>query len=450
MTFPEPRRLAALPSAGRLQPHNTEAEESLLGAMLLSGNAITDAITTVSADDFYRPAHGHIYNACCDLFARSEPVDPVTVADELRRTGLLDSCGGSTALVTLQAGTPTTTNAAHYARIVAEHSALRRLVAAGGEIAELGYGTPVDVDTALDQAETVLYAATHRRSTTPTTTLTESLSATIDRLEMLYEGNQVAGTTTGYRDLDALTGGLHRGELTVIGARPAMGKSILGLGIASHIAIQQHEPVLLFSLEMSTHELTTRLLSSSASVDLTKFRQGNFNEADWQAITNAIGRISNASLNTNDSANLTIMELRAEARRTQQRHGTLGVIVVDYLQLMTGRNQETRQLEIAEVARGLKQLARELNVPIVALSQLSRSLEQRADKRPTLSDLRESGEIEQAADVVMFLYRDEIYHPETADKNIAEISIAKHRSGPTGTIRLAFQGNHVRFANLVA
>jgi replicative DNA helicase len=388
------RRQPSTPAPGaRLLPHNVEAEESLLGAMLLSREAIASAAEICNSDDFYRPAHGHIYESILSLYARGEPADPVTVADELRRSGLLDMIGGSGALVTLQAGTPTTTNAQHYARIVEEHALLRKLIAVAGDIAEMGYSLPEDIEAAVDRAEAMMFDVAQRRTSDTMAPLRDLLGLNLDRLEMLYErGESITGIPSGYLDLDERLNGLQPNALYIVGARPAMGKSAFALGMAAHAALDQHKPVLFFSLEMSHMELTQRLLCSEAKVDANRMRNGKLLADDWPKITNAVGRLAEAPIYIDDNPNLTIMEIRGKARRLKAKLGDLGLIVIDYLQLMTGRaSAENRQVEVAEISRGLKILARELEVPVVALSQLSRSLEQRADKRPMLSDLRESG-----------------------------------------------------------
>ena len=438
------------PAGARLLPHNVEAEESLIGAMLLSREAIASAAEICSSADFYRPAHGHIFEAIMSLYAHGEPADPVTVADELRRAGLLDMIGGSGALVTLQAGTPTTTNAQHYARIVEEHALLRKLIAVAGDIAEMGYGLPDDIEAAIDRAEAMMFDVAQRRTTDTLAPLRDLLGLNLDRLEMLYErGESITGIPSGYLDLDERLNGLQPNALYIVGARPAMGKSAFALGMAAHAALDQNKPVLFFSLEMSHMELTQRLLCSEAKVDANRMRNGKLLAEDWPKITNAVGRLAEAPIYIDDNPNLTVMEIRGKARRLKAKLGDLGLIVIDYLQLMTGRgNAENRQVEVAEISRGLKILARELEVPVVALSQLSRNLEQRADKRPMLSDLRESGSLEQDADVVMFLYRDEVYNPESPDRGTAEIIVAKHRSGPVGTSRLAFLDHYTKFANM--
>ncbi|MHB1503158.1 MAG: replicative DNA helicase [Acidimicrobiales bacterium] len=442
-----PRRLQ--PVAGRVPPHNLDAEESLLGAMLLSRDAIAEAVECCTAEDFYKPAHAHVFSAVTSLYARGEPADPVTVAEELRRTGALEAVGDQSILLTLQVNTPSTANAGHYARIVEEHALLRRLVRVAGEIAELGYSVPEDVGMAVDRAESMVFEVAQRRVVDTMSPLRELLAQSLDHLEQLFErGEAITGVPTGYADLDERLAGLQPSNLVVVGARPAMGKTSFALGIVEHAAVKARVPVLLFSLEMSHLELTQRLLCSEARVDATRMRNGRLLESDWPKISDAIGRLGDAPIYIDDNPNLTVMDIRAKARRLKSREG-LGLVVVDYLQLMTGRHTtENRQVEISEISRGLKVLARELSVPVIALSQLSRNLEMRADKRPVLADLRESGAIEQDADVVLFIYRDEVYNPESADRGSAEIIIAKHRNGPTGVTQLAFVDHHTRFANM--
>ena len=379
--------------AMRVPPHNLAAEESLLGAMLLSKDAIATAVELVDTDDFYKPAHGHIFEAVASLFSAGEPVDPITVAEELNRAGLLEGVGGPATLVSLQAGTPATSNAARYAKIVEEHSLLRRLIRVAGDIAELGYELPDDVTKAVDLAESMVFQVAQRRVTDSTAPIRDLLGGTLDRLEQLYErGDALTGVPTGYIDLDALLSGLQPSALIVVGARPSAGKTAFALGIASHVALTAERPVMFFSLEMSHLELTQRIICSEARVDSTRMRNGRLNESDWTKINSAIGRLAEAQLWIDDNPQLTVMEIRAKARRLKSRVGDLGLVVVDYLQLMTGRSSaESRQVEVSEISRGLKILARELECPVIALSQLSRSLEMRADKRPMLADLRESG-----------------------------------------------------------
>lgn len=435
---------------GRVPPHDLQAEESLLGAMMLSATAIADAAGVVTASDFYKPAHGHVYDAVHTLYASGQPVDAVTVADELRRANLLEAIGGPAVLAQIMASTPATTNAGRYATIVEEYALLRRLISVSGEIAELGYSVPEDVTKALDRAESLIYEVNEKRVTDSTKKLSQMLSENLDHLEKLYEkGDAITGTPTGYLDLDSLLSGLQKSALVVVGARPAMGKTSFALGMVAHAALEAQRPVLFFSLEMSNLELSQRLLCAEARVDSTRVRNGQLQEDDWKKISRAMGRLAEAPIWIDDNPNLTIMEIRAKARRLKSQIGDLGVIVIDYLQLMTGRsNAENRQVEVSELSRGLKILARELETPVVALSQLSRGLEMRADKRPMLADLRESGSIEQDSDVVMFIFREEIYDPKPENAGQAEIIVAKHRSGPTGVVQLAFLPQYTRFANM--
>ncbi len=450
-----PRRL--LPSsggsgmpAGRVPPHNLEAEESLLGAMLLSRDAIASAMELCKPEDFYKSSHGHIFQAITSLFSQGEPADWVTVTEELRRRGLLETIGDPSVFVSLQANTPSIGNAEHYARIIEEHALLRRLVAAAGEINELGYSVPEDVSDVLDRAESLVFDVAQRRVVDSMTPLHELLGQGLDHLERLYaQGDSITGLATGYTDLDEQLSGLQPSNLIVVGARPSMGKTAFALGMVAHAGVKLNQPVLLFSLEMSHMELTQRLLCSEARVDANRMRTGRLLEADWAKIGKAISRMSEAPIFIDDNPNLTVMDIRARARRLKSRAG-LGLVVVDYLQLMTGRRgAENRQVEVSEISRGLKILARELEVPVVALSQLSRGLEMRQDKRPMLADLRESGSIEQDSDVVLFIYRDEIYNPDsTESQGSAEIIVSKHRNGPTGSTQLAFIGHHARFDNM--
>jgi replicative DNA helicase len=435
---------------GRTPPHNLDAEQSLLGAMLLARDAIAAAVETCGADDFYKPAHGHVFDAITTLYSRGEPADPVTVADELARADLLEAVGGLSTLISLQADTPATTNASRYARIVEEHALLRRMIAVAGEIAEMGYSVPDDVAAVVDRAESLVFEVAERRVTDSLKPLQHLLVESLDRLERLFDrGEAITGVPTGYADLDERLYGLQPSSLVIVGARPAMGKTAFALGIAAHAAVDARVPTLVFSLEMSHDELTQRLLVAEARVDSGRIRNGRLAESDWPKISQAIARLGDAPLFIDDNPNLTVMEMRAKARRLKAQAGGLGLIVVDYLQLMSSRaTVENRQIEVSNISRGLKILARELEVPVVALSQLSRNLEMRADKRPQLADLRESGSLEQDADVVLFLYRDEMYNPESADRGSAEVIVAKHRNGPTGKCQLAFLDHYTRFANM--
>jgi len=433
----------------RSAPHDLSAEESLLGAMILSRDAIAIALVACSAEDFYKPAHGHVFGAITSLYAQGEPADPVTVADELRRSGLLEAIGGSGTLISLQVATPAISSAGRYAAIVAELALLRRLIGAASEIAELGYSLPEDVANTIDQAEALVYAVAQRRRTDSLTEATELMQQVLDRIEARFErGEAITGLATGFRDLDERLAGLQPSNLIIIGARPSMGKTSLALGMAAHAAIRARVPTLVVSLEMSQAELGERLLAGEARVDLARLRNGQLRETDWSRIASAVGPLGSAPLVIDDDPASTVLDVRATARRLKSKDG-LGLVVVDYLQLMVGGSAENRQVEVSEISRGLKLLARELEIPVVALAQLSRNLEMRADKRPTLADLRDSGALEQDADVVLMAYRDEIYHPESPDRGSAEIIVAKHRNGPTGApIHLAFLDYCAHFADM--
>ncbi|MDQ4132229.1 MAG: replicative DNA helicase [Actinomycetota bacterium] len=434
----------------RVPPHSLEAEESLLGAMLLSRDAIVAAVEArLTPGDFYKPAHGHIFDAITSLYGQGEPADPVTVAETLRRADVLEAVGGGAVLISLQAGTPAIGNAARYARIVEEYSLLRRLIAVANQIAEIGYRPAGDVSAAVDYAESLVFEVAQRRVTDSMLPIRQLLERHLDHIEALYErGQDITGIPTGFVDLDQMLAGLQPSNLVIVGGRPGMGKTSMALGMASHAALAANQPVLIFSLEMSHLELTQRLMCAEARVDATRMRNGRLLETDWPKISNAVGKLAEAPILIDDNPHLTVMEIRAKARRLKSREG-LGMIVIDYLQLMTGRpDAENRQVEVSEISRGLKILARELEVPVIALSQLSRNLENRADKRPVLADLRESGSLEQDSDVVLFLYRDELYNRDSPDRGTAEIIVAKHRNGPTGITQVAFLEQYTRFANM--
>lgn len=439
------------PTDSVLLPHNSDAEESVLGAMLLAPRAIIDVTDIITANDFYSPRNGHIFQAIINVDLRGGHPDAVTVAEELARQGLLDMCGGARTLVNLQAGTPTITGAAYYAKIVNEHAQLRRMIGAANDITQLGYSLPHDVPAAVDQAEQILFEAAGHVRRTGISTLEEVLGIGLDRLEKLYDsGETITGAATGFNELDKSLLGLQPGALYIVGARPAMGKSAFALNLASHAALRAHVTTLFVSLEMSEVDLTNRLLAAETQVPLDRLLSGRLNELDWQRITAGVSRLAGAPLRFLCTSNIGLMELRSRARHLRARDN-LGLVIVDYLQLMDGRsNAETRQVEVAELSRGLKKLAVELQVPIVAVAQVSRGIEHRADKRPTLADLKESGAIEADADVVMFLYRDEIYNDNSPDKGIAEVIIAKHRQGPTGTIKLAYRGHLTQFVTMPA
>ncbi len=377
----------------RTIPHNMEVEESLLGAMLLSRDAISDAIEYCSSGDFHKPSHIAVYEAITVLHSRGDSIDPVSVADELKRQDKLDLVGGIPALVSLQANTPTIASAARYARIVEEYSLLRKLIKVASQISDIAYSVPEDVGNVIDLAESLIFEVSQRKSTDSLVSIKEVLLKTLDDLQAQYENpDSITGIATGYSDLDEILSGLQRSALVIVGARPGMGKTSFALGIASHVASRSNLPVLVFSLEMSHMELTQRILSSEARVDSRKMRNGNLSEEDWSRISRALGQLGDAPIYIDDNAQVTILDIRAKARRLKAASRGLGLVVVDYLQLMSGGyKSESRQVEVSEISRGLKLLARELDVPVLALSQLSRGLEFRADKRPTLADLRESG-----------------------------------------------------------
>ena len=418
--------------------------------MLLSRDAIASALEVAEAAHFYRPAHQHVFDAITSLYGAGDEADVVTVADLLDRNDLLQGMGGSAMLLDLQAQAPAVTGAKKYAEIVRENALLRRLISVGNEIAELAYDRPEDVVKAVDEAEHMVFEVAQGLASDSMADMRTLVEQSLDRLEMLYErGEGITGTPTGFVDLDDLLSGMQPNALYVIGARPAMGKTSFALNIASHAAVEGNRPVLVFSLEMGQLELSQRMLCSESRVDSKNMRDGRLDETDWTKISHGVARLSEAPIWIDDNPALTVMDIRGRARRLKSQVGDLGLIVVDYIQLMTGRSgAESRQVEISEISRNLKVLARELEVPVVGLSQLSRTLESRQDKRPMLADLRESGAIEQDADVVMFLYRDEVYNPESQDQGIAEVIIAKHRNGPTDTIRLAFLPQYTRFANM--
>jgi len=436
----------------RVPPHNLDAEASLLGAMLLSRDAIADALEVVETEHFYKPSHAHVFDAICSLFSTGEPADPVTVAEMLARAGLLDQLGGPSLLLELQATTPAISSASKYARIVHENATLRSLISAANEIAEIGYSRPDDVVKAVDESENLVFQVGQGRAVETMAKMRDLLDANLDQLEARYvAGEHITGVATGFNDFDRLLSGLQPSNLVIVGGRPSMGKTAFALNIATSVSMDLGLPVLLFSLEMSQLELSQRILCTNAKVDSERLRSGRLSDDDWAQINRAVGRLAEAPLWIDDNPNTTVMDIRAKARRLKSRLGEtgLGVVIVDYLQLMTGRSAaESRQVEVSEISRGLKILARELETPVIGLSQLSRALEVRQDKRPMMSDLRESGSIEQDADVVAFIYRDEVYNSDSPDIGTAEVIIAKHRNGPLGTVRLAFLPHFTRFADM--
>ena len=438
----------------RVPPHNLEAEASLLGAMLLSSDAVATALETISAEHFYRPAHAHVFETVRRLYDSGDPADPVTVSEALDRSDpdAAAAIGGLDGLMGMQMQTPAISNVASYAGIVKDNFMLRRLIEAAGEIAELGYSRPVDVAETVDRAESLMYQIAQRRVGDSARSLNDVLDEALGHLEDLYTHKKdVTGTPTGYVDLDKLIAGLQPKSFYVVGGRPSMGKTAFALGMAHHAAIDKKLPALLFSLEMGGMELANRIICAEVQVDSTVLRTGKMQSDTWARIVESMARLGDSPLYIDDNPVVTIMEIRARARRLASQVGKLSMVLVDYLQLMTShrRRDDNRQLEVAEISRGLKVLARELDCPVVAVSQLSRNLETRQNKRPVLADLRESGAIEQDADVVMFVYRDEVYNPDNMDSaGMAEIIVAKNRNGPTATITLAFLPRFACFRNL--
>jgi len=443
--------VARLPqSAAPVPPQNLEAEESVLGAMMLSPGAIGAVSEVLDAGDFYRESHAKIYRAALALYAKGEPVDAITLVDELEERGELEGVGGRSRVHELAALVPATSNAAHYARIVREMATLRGLIRVGSEIQRLGYDRPGETTDLVDRSEQLVFEIAQARVTTEFSHIEALLKESFERITQLYEaGIDITGTPAGFRDLDKLTSGFQPGQLIILAARPSMGKSALGLCMAANIAVRSETPVALFTLEMSKAEVTQRLMCSEGKVESQRLRSGKLAADDWPRLTAACDKLAKAPIYVDDTGSITMMELRSKARRLKSKEPTLGLVIVDYLQLMTsGGTAENRVQEVSQISRQLKVLARDLEVPILAMSQLSRAVEQRTDKRPLLSDLRESGAIEQDADMVMFVYRDEYYNEDTDQQGLAEVILAKNRNGPTGGEKLAFLKRFAKFADL--
>lgn len=434
---------------GRIPPQNVEAEQSVIGSMLLEKEVVPIIMEILKNDDFYREDHREIYEAILELFDKGESIDIITIADQLKTRGSLDAIGGFDYLSNITNSVPTTANAKHYAKIVEEKSILRRLIKASSDIVSMGYEASEEVSIVLDKAEKNIFDILQNRNTRGFAVIKDVLVDTFNRLEELYNNKGfVTGIPSGFNDLDFKTAGLQNSDLILIAARPAMGKTSFALNIAQYAAVHAHVPVAIFSLEMSKEQLVNRMLCGEAMVDSQKMRTGKLEDDDWQKIARALGPLSEAPIYIDDTPGISVTEIRAKARRLKLEKN-LGLIVIDYMQLMQGRGKgDNRQQEISEISRSLKILAKEINVPVITLSQLSRAPEARADHKPILSDLRESGAIEQDADIVMFLYRDDYYNPETEKKNIAEVIIAKHRNGSTGSVELAWLGQYTKFANL--
>ena len=430
-------------------PQDPVAEQCVLGAMLISKDAIADVVESIRGTDFYRPAHELIYDAVLDLYGRGEPADAITVADELGKRGDIGRAGGHVYLHDLIASVPVAANAGYYAEIVREKAILRRLVDASRKIAQLGYAGTGDVDDIVDQAQEAVYSVTDKSTSEDYKPLSALMEATLEEIELIQGNNgQMAGVPTGFAELDDLTNGLHGGQMIIVAARPAMGKSTLGLDLARAASIQHGMCSTIFSLEMGQTEITMRLLSAEADIPLNHIRKGQMSEDDWNRMARKMGDVSSAPLFIDDSPNLTMMEIRAKARRLKQRHD-LRLVIIDYLQLMTsGKKVESRQLEVSEFSRQLKLLAKELNIPVVAICQLNRGPEQRTDKKPMVADLRESGSLEQDADMIILLHRDDYYNNESERLGEADLIVAKHRNGPTKTIPVVFQGHYSRFRDM--
>ena len=434
----------------KVPPQSLEAEESVLGGILLNSQALDKVIEVMGADDFYRETNRKIFLTMLSLTERGEPIDLITLTDALKARDELQEIGGATYLAELSDKVPSAANIAFYARIVKEKAVLRSLINVSGEIVSRCYTGQEDIEQFLDEAERLIFDVSEKRIRPAFSKVGDMIMDTIKTIEQLYERKElVTGVPTGFLDLDQKTAGLQPADLVIIAARPSMGKTAFVLNIAQYVALQTEMAVGIFSLEMAKEQLVMRMLCAEARVDNAKVRAGYLGERDFPRLAMAAGRLAEAPIYIDDTPGQNVLELRAKARRLK-REANLGIIVIDYLQLMRGlTSQDNRTQELAEISRSLKALAKELEVPVVALSQLNRQVELRADKRPVMSDIRESGSIEQDADVIMFIYRDEVYHPETEEEGTAEIIIGKQRNGPTGTVRLAFRSEYTRFDSLV-
>lgn len=434
---------------GRVPPHNIEAEQSVLGSMLVDKEIIPMVMEILNSEDFYKESHKVIFDSIMDLFDAGEPVDLVTVSERLRKSDNLEAVGGIGYLTDIAVAVPTTANVKHYAGIVWEKSILRKLIKGASDIVNMGYESHEEVAYVLDRAEQTIFDIMQTRSIRGIQHIKDVLVDTFNRLEMLYNSKSyITGIPSGFTDLDYKTAGFQNSDLILIAARPSMGKSSFALNIAQHAAVHHRIPVAIFSLEMSREQIANRMLASEVMIDNQKINTGKLNDEDWQKIARALGPLSEAPLYIDDTAGASVVEIGAKCRRLKLEKN-IGLVIVDYLQLMQGRGRtENRQQEISEISRSLKVLAKEINIPIIALSQLSRAPEARSDHRPMLSDLRESGAIEQDADIVIFIYRDDYYNPDTDKRNLAEIIIAKHRNGSTGTVELRWFGEYTKFANL--
>jgi replicative DNA helicase len=427
-------------------PQSLEAEQSVLGAALLDKDALLRVSEFLKPEDFYKEAHRQIYETMIFLYEHSNPVDLITVTEELRNRKQLEKVGGVDYLQSLMDVVPASGNAEHYARIIVEKSLQRKLIQAGHQVAALGFNADEPVASLLDRAEHIVFSITQGREQGGFSSMEEILTTTFEHIEQLYsKKNHVTGISSGFRDLDELTAGFQNSDLIVVAARPSMGKTSFCLNIAVHAAVKEKVPVAIFSIESSKEEMALRMLCSEAWINAQTLRTGNLKTEDWQKLSRAMNLLSQAPIFIDDTGALSVLEIRSKARRLKQEHKNLGLIIIDHLQLIRGPKSENKVQEIAEISRGLKFLAKELNVPVIVVSQLNREVEKRTDKRPMLSDLRESGAIEQDSDLIMFIYRDEYYNPNTEDKGVAEIIVAKQRNGPVGTIKLGFWKEFTKF-----
>lgn len=436
---------------GKIPPNDVEAEQAVIGSMLTDRDAVISAIEVLKEEDFYREDNKTIYEAILNLYNRSEPIDIITLKAELTSMGMFDKIGGLEYIVGLPEKVPTTANVEKYISIVKEKSELRRLIKAANEIIEQGYDPTENIDDIMNNAEKKIFNIMQDKDQKNYSPIKDVLIDAFTELEQLYNQKQhITGVPTGFIDLDYKTAGLHNSDLILIAARPAMGKSAFALNIATNAALKAKVPAVLFSLEMSKEQMVNRILCSEAMVDSNKVRTGKIDDDDWIKLADTMGDLSEAPIYIDDTPGISINEIRAKCRKLKLEKN-IGLVVIDYLQLVQGsskRAQGSREQEISEISRSLKILAKEINVPVIALSQLSRAPEQRPDHRPMLSDLRESGAIEQDADIVMFLYRDDYYNEDSEDKGLAEVIVAKHRAGSTGTVKLVWLGNYTKFANM--
>ena len=436
---------------GKIPPHDLDAEQAILGSMLTDRDAVISSVEVLKEEDFYREDNRAIYAAILNLYNRAEPIDIITVKSELESMGKFQQIGGLEYLAELPEKVPTTANATKYIKIVEEKSTLRRLIKTANEIIELGYDQSEEVEDIMEGAEKKIFNIMQEKNQKGYSPIKDVLVESFTKLEELYNRKQhITGVPSGFTDLDYRTAGFHGSELILIAARPAMGKTAFALNIATNAAVKSKVPVAVFSLEMSKEQLVNRILCSESMVDSNKVRTGKLEEDDWTKLAGSIGPLSEANIYIDDTPGISITEIRAKCRKLKLEKN-IGLIVIDYLQLIqgTGKRNASREQEISEISRSLKILAKELDVPVIALSQLSRAAEQRADHRPMLSDLRESGAIEQDADIVMFLYRDDYYNQDSEKKDIAEVIIAKHRGGSTGTVELLWLGSYTKFVNLM-